>query len=56
MNDTDAFFYSLDRAKIQANLYLETGDYKYLDAIQDYLKAANIFVNNIKGDKTYERI
>jgi len=50
MNDIEAFFYSLHRAKIQGDYYMDTNDSKYLDAAGDYLKAASIFINNLKGD------
>jgi len=48
MGEIDAFYYVLERCQTQMKLYQQSNDDRYLDAITDYLRVANIYINHIK--------
>jgi hypothetical protein len=47
MSYIDAFYYALDRAKTQMVLYTQSNDSNYLSIASEYIKVAQIYLNNL---------
>lgn len=48
MTYADAFIYVIDRAKTQMNYYIQSNDSSYLDIAEEYIKVAQIYLNNLR--------
>lgn len=49
MTSREAFIYSVEKAGIKMNYYLDTRDEKYLDEANMYIRAANVLLEEMNN-------